>query len=71
MYSVEFQAQIINGSIKIPEIHKAKIKHKVKVILLTEDTIDHSPDIIDELLACPIKLTNFKPLKREDIYERS
>jgi hypothetical protein len=70
MYAVEFQAQIKNGTIEIPEAYRSHFKERVRVILLAEE---ESPTItlIDQLLQHPLKVPGFKPLTREEMYERS
>jgi len=70
MHAIEFKAKVINGIIEIPKIYVKKPKYNVKVILLTEDTVDTAHDIIDELLESPVKLPDFRPFKREEIYDR-
>ena len=70
MYAVQFQTQITDGIIKIPEKYKKKVKRYAKVILITEEIAEKSSDIIDELLECPLQLSDFKPFKREEIYDR-
>lgn len=70
MYAIEFRTRIKNGIIEIPEIYKKKFKASVKVIILSDEKTELSFDIIDELLTSPIKLQNFKPLRREEIYVR-
>jgi len=49
---------------------KKKVKRYANVILLTEEIAEKSSDIIDELLDCPLQLSDFKPFKREEIYDR-
>lgn len=70
MYAVEFQAQIKNGTIEFPEVYRSHFKERVRVILLAEE---ESPTmtLIDQLLQHPLKVSGFKPLTREEIYERS
>jgi len=70
MYAVEFQAQIKNGTIEIPEAYRSRFKEHVRVILLAEED---SPTVtlIDQLLQYPVKVPRFKPLTREEMYERS
>jgi len=69
MYTIEFEAKIIDGRIEIPEQYRKKVGHNVKVVLLAEDTMGSAFDMIDELLENPLKLSNFKPFKREEIYD--
>jgi len=70
MYAVEFQAQIKNGTIEIPEAYRSRFKEHVRVLLLAEED---SPTVtlIDQLLQYPVKVPRFKPLTREEMYERS
>jgi hypothetical protein len=70
MYAVEFQAQIKNGTIEIPEVYRSRLKERVRVILLAEEE-STTENLIDQLLQHPIKSAEFKPLAREEIYERS
>ena len=69
MYAVEFQARIKNGMIEIPARYKDKLKDIVRVIVLTDEN-ETAPNLIDQLLASPLKIENFKPLSRTEIYER-
>jgi len=69
MEAIEFKSKIKNGIIQIPEKYKQKIGNTVKVIIITEKKAKQS-DIIDKLLANPIKLKDFLPFSREEIYER-
>ncbi len=71
MYAFEFKTKIKNGMIEIPEKIRKKLKNNVKVILLSEYLTDKQSDVIEELLESPLKLTDFRPYKRDEIYERS
>ena len=68
MQAVEFQAKIKNGIIEIPAQYKDKLKEIVRVIILTEET-ESSTSFIDQLLASPLKISDFKPLSRTESYE--
>jgi hypothetical protein len=70
MYAVEFQAKVKNGSIEIPEEYRTRFKEHVRVILLAEEG-GTAVDFIDHLLQQPIHVAGFKPLSREEIYERT
>jgi predicted transcriptional regulator len=70
MYAFEFKTKIKNGMIEIPEKFRKQLKNTVKVILLTEYITDTQPDVIEELLESPLKITDFRPYKREEVYER-
>jgi hypothetical protein len=69
MYAIEFIAKIKNGIIEILEKFRRQLKDNVKVILLTEYMTDTN-DVIEELLKSPLKITDFKPYKRDEIYDR-
>ena len=47
-----------------------KLKEIVRVIILTDDS-EATTNLIDQLLASPLKVKNFKPLSRVEIYERT
>lgn len=46
-------------------------KDKVKVILHPKIVIETSSDIIEILLKSPLKIADFKPYNREEIYNRN
>lgn len=69
MEVIEFKAKIKNGAILIPEKYKKRIGTTVKVIVMSENTTKQE-DIIDKLLANPIKAKEFVPFMRDEIYER-
>ncbi|MDL1989205.1 MAG: hypothetical protein LWX08_16545, partial [Deltaproteobacteria bacterium] len=69
MEAIEFKTKIKNGTIQIPKKYKQRIGNNVKVIIISEQWANQ-PDIIDKLLTNPIKLKDFSPFLREEIYER-
>lgn len=69
MQAIEFQTQVKNGNIEIPEELKGKLTGLVRVIVLREEKAERT-SIIEQLWANPIKVENFKPLTRDEIYER-
>jgi hypothetical protein len=71
MYAIEFKADISNGVIEIPPQYRDKMQTHVKVILLSDEATNDTHDIIDDLLASPIKISEFKPLNRDEIYTYS
>lgn len=70
MHAVEFQAKVKNGAIEIPEEYRSRFKERVRVILLAEEE-SFTADFIDQLLRNPLRLAGFKPLTRDEIYERT
>ena len=70
MQAVEFRAKIKNGMIEIPSQYKDKLKKIVRVIILTDEN-ETTTNLIDQFLVSPLKVKNFKPLSRAEIYERN
>lgn len=70
MHAFEFQAKPKDGRIEIPIEYQDKISGTVRVIVLSSEKATTKTDIIDRLLEHPIKLENFTPITREEIYER-
>jgi len=69
MYAIEFRTKIKNGTIEVPQEYRNRLKVKVKVIVIAEEEETRS-NMIEKLLDSPIKVENFTPLAREEIYER-
>lgn len=69
MNAIEFQTKVKDGSITIPEQYRDRIKGNVRVILLSEENAEKF-DMIEHLLANPLNVEGFEPLRREEIYER-
>ena len=69
MEAFEFKTKIKNGIIQSKKYSK-KIGDTVKVIILSDHTNKIS-DIVDDLLGHPVKVENFKPFSRDEIYERA
>lgn len=69
MYAVEFQTNVENGHIEIPAEFREQVSGYVRVIVLAEEQHSQS-DFLAQLLANPIKLDQFTPFSREEIYER-
>ena len=70
MFAIEFQAKIKNGVIEIPAEYWQQLdrEKRVKVILLADGSQrDRQPDLIDRLLASPLKVDGFTPLQWEEI----
>lgn len=70
MYAIEFQTTVRDGVIEIPAEHRAKFKHRVKVILMADEESESTGTLIERLLASPRKVKGFRPLTREEIYGR-
>jgi bifunctional DNA-binding transcriptional regulator/antitoxin component of YhaV-PrlF toxin-antitoxin module len=71
MQAIEFQTTVTDdGNITIPSAYRRQVKGTVRVIILTEMPATE-PSIIEELLQNPRKVANFKPLTRDEIYDRT
>jgi hypothetical protein len=70
MQAVEFQTNIRNGIIELPEAHKERFQGQVRVILLAAEESQLSVDMIAQLLSNPLHIAGFKPLTRDEIYGR-
>ncbi|MBI3244866.1 MAG: hypothetical protein HYZ49_21515 [Chloroflexi bacterium] len=70
MNAVEFRAKVKNGMIEIPQEYKEHFKSLVRVILLADDSQASGVNLIDQLLANPLRVKGFQPLKREAVYVR-
>ena len=69
MFTIEFQARIDNGAIEVPEEFRDRLKGSVRVIVVGEAE-SSSDGMIDELLARPLQIPEFRPLNRNEIYAR-
>lgn len=73
---VEFETEIKNGNIVIPEKFRHQVKDEVKVSVSVkenekkEKTEEEPYDIISELMKNPIKVKDFNPFKRDELYDR-
>jgi len=70
MFAIEFQTTIKNGIIEIPRQYLRTLTNRVRVILLVEETSKTTVNFIDQLLAHPVRVKDFHPLSREEIYAR-
>jgi hypothetical protein len=70
MVTVQFKSKVKNGIIEIPRKYRRKIRDNVRVILKTETRKVRSKNYLDKLIAQPVKVKNFRPLTREQIYAR-
>lgn len=69
MQAIEFQTTAENGVIEVPEKYRENLRGLLRVIVLV-DKQEEPYDILTELRNNPIHDPNFKPLEREEIYER-
>jgi tartrate dehydratase alpha subunit/fumarate hydratase class I-like protein len=70
MYAIEFQTKVRDGVIEIPAQYRDKVRETVRVIILTEETEDRA-SLIEQLLDNPLCQKGFRPLSRDEVYERA
>jgi hypothetical protein len=75
MYTIEFQTRIENGTIRIPEEHSTRLREQgigepVRVILYVPGQ-EFDVDYVQRLMSNPIRLEDFVPLRRSEIYDRT
>jgi hypothetical protein len=69
MVAVEFQAYVKDGVIAVPESYRAYLTGEVRVLILRSARTKQSR-IIEQLLQQPIQDATFRPLTRDEIYNR-
>lgn len=69
MQAIEFQTILKDGVIEVPEKYRENLRGLLRIIVLA-DAQEEPYDILTELINNPIQDPNFKPLTREEIYER-
>lgn len=70
MVTVQFETKVKNGVIQIPKKYQGKFNDNVRVILKVEGKKTAASNYLDQLIANPVKVKNFKRLTREQIYVR-
>lgn len=69
MIAVEFQALVKDGTIEVPEPYREQLSGVVRVIVLRSEQTRRSK-IIERLMEQPIQDPTFRPLRRDEIYNR-
>ena len=70
MNAIEFQATIKNGIIEIPREYLEDLADRVRGILLVGEAPASTANLIDQLLAQPVRMKGFRPLTREEVHVR-
>ena len=71
MSTVTFTANIENGKIIIPEMYQQELSNgnTVEVTIVKKKKIAETK-LLGKLIKNPIQVKNFKPLTRDEIYQR-
>jgi hypothetical protein len=69
---VEFETEIRNGVIEIPERYKQELNdgYKIKVSIIAKKPQKRSRSIMDELAQNPISVKSLDKLTRDEIHDR-
>ena len=70
MVTIQFKSKIKNGVIEVPRKYQGKLRDNIRVILKAETPKGKSKNYLDTLIAHPIKVKNFNPLTRDQVYAR-
>ncbi len=70
METVQFRTKIKNGIIEVPKKYQGKFKNSVRVVLISGEKNGKTTNIIEELMAHPLRIKGFKPLTREEAHAR-
>ena len=74
MQAIEFTATVQNGMIEIPQEYRSTVRDQVRVIVMKKERqySYERENLIKELMKNPFDLgKNFKPMKRDEIYDRT
>lgn len=79
MHVIEFRTKIKDGKIEVPKAYWERLRQEsgdeqVRVILLTSERaeagqVDVETNLIEQLLANPIRIPDFAPLSRDEAHE--
>lgn len=69
MIAVEFQTRVKDGTIEVPKQYRAHLNGEVCAIILRTDRHKKSR-IIERLRQEPLQDVSFRPLTRDEIYNR-
>lgn len=73
MSTIEFQTNVKEGIIEIPEPHKSEFmsQENVRVIVIKKNQPQAQQfNFLQHLLDHPLKINSFVPLRRDEIYDR-
>jgi hypothetical protein len=75
MYAIEFRTRIENGTIRIPEEYGDRLREQgadesVRVVVYLPGQ-SSDVDYVERLMSNPIRLDDFVPLRRSEIYDRT
>ena len=69
MFSAEFEAEVKNGCIELPESLRERFHDRIRVRVMQDEVGEH-PSLLDRWLSSPIPVPGFTPLTREAAHGR-
>ena len=69
MIRAEFEAEVKNGCIELPESLRSQFHDRIRV-RVSRDEAPGRESLLDQWLASPIQVPGFSPLTREDVRGR-
>jgi len=69
MFSVEFQTDVKNGVIEIPDEYKQEFDDSNVRVIITKKQKTSAAGIIARLMSSPLEVKGFTPLTREEAHE--
>lgn len=69
MFVAEFEAEVKNGCIELPESLRSQFPDRIRV-RISRDEPPPAESLLDQWLMSPIQIPGFTPLTREDIHGR-
>lgn len=70
MQKIEFDAKVENGKIEVPDELQDRVQGTVHVTVTVKKKRE-GKSYLRELIENPIDVPNFKPLTRDEIYDRT
>ena len=70
MQTAEFETEIRDGIIEIPQALRGRFQHRVRVKLTEESPTSSNETILDRWVKSPIDIPGFAPLSRDEANER-
>lgn len=70
MQTAEFETEVRDGVIELPESLRGHFQHRVRVRLTAESPATSGETILDRWIKSPIEVPNFNPLTRDEAHER-
>jgi hypothetical protein len=74
MYTIEFETEIENGTIRVPKKYRRRLQNQVGKgvwVIIQMSGSESQTDYVEHLLTNPIRDESFVPLRRDQVHERN